>query len=73
MATGTIVRPESASYTAGEYRLLRAAGIIYALAWELSLGVYLIVKGFKTSSPLIDTRHTEAPQVHLPRPALATQ
>jgi hypothetical protein len=42
-------------------------------AWELSLGIYLIVKGFKTSSPIIDARRTEAPQVGLPRPALATR
>lgn len=42
-------------------------------AWELSLGIYLIAKGFKTSSPLIDTRHAEAPSVSLPSPALATQ
>jgi Domain of unknown function (DUF4386) len=41
-------------------------------AWELSLGIYLIVKGFRTSSPAIATRQTEAPQVGLPSPALAT-
>jgi hypothetical protein len=30
------------------------------IAWEASLGIYLIVKGFKTSSPVVgDTRHIE--------------
>lgn len=42
-------------------------------AWELSLGIYLIVKGFKTSSPLIDnTRQRGATQAGLPTPAVAT-
>ncbi len=40
-------------------------------AWELSLGIYLIAKGFKTSSPLIDTRQTEARKAGLPSPAVA--
>jgi hypothetical protein len=42
-------------------------------AWELSLGIYLIVKGFKTSSPLIDTRRTATTQTGLARPALGTR
>ena len=29
-------------------------------AWELSLGIYLIAKGFKTTSPVIDTPRTAA-------------
>ncbi|HET8978581.1 MAG TPA: DUF4386 domain-containing protein [Solirubrobacteraceae bacterium] len=42
-------------------------------AWELSLGVYLIVKGFRTASPLIDTRgQREATPAGLPGPAVAT-
>jgi hypothetical protein len=41
-------------------------------AWELSLGIYLIVKGFKTSSPVIDTRRPEPRQSDLPTPAAAT-
>jgi hypothetical protein len=41
-------------------------------AWELSLGIYLIVGGFKTTSPLIDTRRPEARQADLPIPAVAT-
>jgi hypothetical protein len=28
--------------------------------WELSLGIYLVVKGFKASSPVLDTRPTAA-------------
>lgn len=41
-------------------------------AWEASLGIYLVVKGFKTSSPLIDTRQREAIPAGLPTPAVAT-
>ncbi len=38
----------------------RTAGIltIPEFAWELSLGIYLIVKGFKTSSAVLDTHPT---------------
>jgi hypothetical protein len=51
-----------------------AAGILTApeFAWELSLGIYLIVKGFKASSPLIDTRHPGARKAGLASPAAAT-
>lgn len=49
------------------------AGILTVpeFAWELSLGIYLIAKGFKTSSPLIDTRQADARQAGLPSPAVA--
>ncbi len=38
------------------------AGILTVpeFAWELSLGIYLIVKGFKTSSPVLDAHPTGA-------------
>jgi hypothetical protein len=54
------------------------AGIltIPEFAWELSLGVYLIAKGFKTSSPVLHTHPTgadgaEPNQLALPAPAVA--
>jgi Domain of unknown function (DUF4386) len=52
----------------------RAAGILTVpeFAWELSLGIYLIVKGFKTSSPVLDTRPTAAKPASLAAPAVAT-
>ncbi|MDQ6806103.1 MAG: DUF4386 domain-containing protein, partial [Actinomycetota bacterium] len=41
------------------------------IAWEASLGIYLIAKGFKTSSPVLHgTRHTAAP-AGSPVPAIA--
>jgi hypothetical protein len=68
LASDTAILFGAYKQTAGISALLT----IPEAAWELSLGIYLIVKGFKTSSPLIDTRPTEAAQVGLPTPALAT-
>jgi hypothetical protein len=50
------------------------SGVLTApeFVWELSLGIYLIVRGFKTSSPLIDARRPEPRQTDLPTPAVAT-
>lgn len=51
-----------------------AAGILTVpeFVWELSLGIYLIVKGFRTSSPVLNTRPAGASQVPLTSPAVAT-
>lgn len=51
-----------------------AAGILTVpeFAWELSLGMYLIARGFKTSSPpLIAHRATAATEVEIPAAAVA--
>ena len=52
----------------------QTAGILTVpeFAWELSLGVYLIMKGFKATSPLIDTRRAAPTQAGLSSPAVAT-
>ena len=51
-----------------------AAGILTVpeFAWELSLGIYLIVKGFKTSSAVLGTRPTAAKPPSLTTPVVAT-
>jgi hypothetical protein len=41
-------------------------------AWELALGIYLLVRGFKTSSPLIGARRPEPRPADLPAPAVAS-
>jgi hypothetical protein len=35
-------------------------------AWELSLGIYLIAKGFKTTSPVLDGSHHAVLESGLP-------
>jgi hypothetical protein len=58
----------------GVYKQTAGISLIFTVpeaAWELSLGIYLIVKGFRTSSPLIEARHTGAAQVDLRSPAMA--
>jgi hypothetical protein len=49
----------------------QAFATVPEIAWEASLGIYLIAKGFKTSSPILHgTRHTAA-KSGSPVPAIA--
>ena len=50
------------------------AGILTVpeFAWELSLGIYLITKGFKAASPALDSGPTGAKPLPLTSPAVAT-
>jgi hypothetical protein len=45
---------------AGLYDQVSVAGTVAALpvfAWEMSLAVYLLVKGFRSESPLVPAAH----------------
>jgi len=47
----------------GAWEQTSAAGFFFTLpeaVWELSLGIYLIVKGFRTPSPILDERRPTA-------------
>jgi hypothetical protein len=52
--------------------VLQGIATIPEFAWELSLGIYLIVKGFKASPILDETRHTGAGEGFL-NPGVAAQ
>jgi hypothetical protein len=41
------------------------------IAWEASLGIYLAAKGFKTSSPIVDTARHAGVAAIPPAPAIA--
>jgi hypothetical protein len=46
-------------------RRAQAIATVPEFLWELSLGIYLTVKGFKASPILDETHHTEAGEASL--------